>query len=91
MVTTNSYAVVPLTCATIIGGCCGIRPEHIEQLHEHIGIEPEGIAPSGGRPIPAAVLGEARPRQLPCCEPGRPPRRSRVTQDRLGFTLHAGR
>ncbi|WP_181420242.1 homocysteine S-methyltransferase family protein [Pseudomonas fulva] len=46
--TANSYAVAPFTCATIIGGCCGIRPEHIEQLHEHIGIEPERIAPSGG-------------------------------------------
>lgn len=29
--------------ATIIGGCCGIGPEHIEQLHRHFVIEPEGI------------------------------------------------
>ncbi|MBA1206121.1 MULTISPECIES: homocysteine S-methyltransferase family protein [Pseudomonas] len=69
--TANSYAVAPFTCATIIGGCCGIRPEHIEQLREHIGIEPEGIAPSGGLPRPAAVFGEARPGQLLAVSPAR--------------------
>ncbi|MDF1854047.1 betaine--homocysteine S-methyltransferase [Pseudooceanicola sp.] len=41
------YAVMARDCgATIIGGCCGTMPEHLEKMHEALSTRPRGPRPS---------------------------------------------
>ncbi|GGL90443.1 methionine synthase [Pseudooceanicola nanhaiensis] len=41
------YAVMARDCgATIIGGCCGTMPEHLEKMHEALSTRPRGPRPT---------------------------------------------
>ncbi|MBY5973624.1 betaine--homocysteine S-methyltransferase [Pseudooceanicola marinus] len=41
------YAVLARDCgATIIGGCCGTMPEHLEKMHEALSTRPRGPRPT---------------------------------------------
>ncbi|MBT9383635.1 betaine--homocysteine S-methyltransferase [Pseudooceanicola sp. CBS1P-1] len=42
-----NYAVMARDCgATIIGGCCGTMPEHLEKMHEALSTRPRGPRPT---------------------------------------------
>ncbi|WP_136635502.1 betaine--homocysteine S-methyltransferase [Pseudooceanicola onchidii] len=43
----GEYAVMARDCgATIIGGCCGTMPEHLEKMHEALSTRPRGDRPT---------------------------------------------
>mgnify|MGYP001627764089 FL=1 len=43
----GEYAVMARDCgATVIGGCCGTMPEHLEKMHEALENRPRGERPS---------------------------------------------
>ncbi|WP_276715063.1 betaine--homocysteine S-methyltransferase [Pseudooceanicola nitratireducens] len=43
----GEYAVMARDCgATIIGGCCGTMPEHLEKMHEALANRPRGERPT---------------------------------------------
>lgn len=43
----GEYAVMARDCgATVVGGCCGTMPEHLEKMHEALETQPRGPRPT---------------------------------------------